>query len=703
MPRTPALGSLRLVTPVAALPGVTEKRAQALQSLGLKSLAHLIHHAPFRYERVGAEASIAQLVPGTIVSARGEVTATRPVLRGRRPRIEVVLSDGTGRLDIVFFNQPYLAQRLLPGMRLHVQGKAARFGPSGHGIRLTNPTWRALGPDDEADPAGPSAERLRPVYPASDEAPSAFIDGLIQRVLEGALPLIKDHLPEDYTRERAMPALRETYRRLHRPADEDEAASARRRLVYDELLLLQLGVQMKRAYVRRALRAPALRWSRAIDEHIRARLPFTLTRGQEQAVKDIAADLQKPEPANRLIQGDVGSGKTAVALYAMLMAAASSRQAALMAPTQLLAEQHFASISALLAGSSVRLKLVTASSARSREPFDIAIGTHALLGEGVGFESLAVAVIDEQHRFGVHQRARLRWRGDEQAPHVLVMTATPIPRTLALTIFGDLDVSVIRGGPPGRSPIASRLVPEGHADEVYAYIRKKLERGEQAYIVVPAVDGGEGKNTAEARSGLRTVRETLAALERGPLAGKRLAAMHGRLKPETRDAVMARFRAGQIDALVCTTVIEVGVDVPNATMMVIHQAERFGLAQLHQMRGRVGRGAKQSLCVFLHSESAGAEAIERLKIAASTSDGFKLAEADLTLRGPGEVIGARQAGAAPFRLAEFPRDTDLLMLARRDASAWIARSPTLSGPGEELLRQRLMKAHAASLGLADIA
>ncbi|HVZ93460.1 MAG TPA: CheR family methyltransferase, partial [Phycisphaerales bacterium] len=504
-----AVDALKLTAAVESLPGVTAARGAALRALGIPTLAHLIHHLPFRHERVEPETPIEGMKAGAIVTAAGEVTATRVTPRGKRPRFEVVLVDHTGRVDVVFFNQSYLTKQIVPGDVIRVQGKANRFGPGGQSLQIVNPKWWKVKEDDEA----PKVGRLRPVYPASEGAPSAFIDGVIQKVLDRALPLIGDHLSEEFRRERSLPELREAYRMIHRPASQGEVDEARRRLIYDELLLLQLGVRMKREYVRKSLHAPALKWSSLMDERIRARLPFKLTAGQEKVVREIREDLGRSTPANRLIQGDVGSGKTAVAVYAMLMAVASKRQAALMAPTQLLAEQHYATISAMLEGSKVRVALVTGADRAGKKgerqevgEFDIAIGTHALLSEGVKFDSLAVAVIDEQHRFGVHQRARLRERsGDgDSSPHVLVMTATPIPRTLSLTIFGDLDVSAIRGLPPGRARIASRAVPASRAGEVFEYVRKRIEKGEQAYIVAPTIDPGSGDDP-----GLRAVRPTM--------------------------------------------------------------------------------------------------------------------------------------------------------------------------------------------------
>jgi ATP-dependent DNA helicase RecG len=748
--------TIRLTTPIEA---VNPTLAPALHDLGVTNVGQLIAYLPMRHEVHEAEAPIGELVPGRIVSARGEITATRTVTRGRRPRFEAVLMDPTGRLDLVWFNQPYLRQRLHPGVRVRVQGEARRRGP---GIQLANPLYEVLRPGALEEPS-PRDGRMRPVYPASETIDSRRIESLIRSVLPAAVPQIEDHLPESFRRERHLPSLADAYRMMHAPESEDQVRAARRRLAYDELLLLQLGVQMKRAQRRDTLRAPPLRWSDAVDRRIRARFPFALTAAQEKVVREIVADLARTIPANRLIQGDVGSGKTVVALYAMLLAAASGHQAALMAPTELLAEQHFLSISRMLEGSRVRLELLTSDvSGRARRDLlariasgdvDLVIGTHALLSEGVEFRSLAVAIIDEQHRFGVHQRASLRTKGGgvgdggdaggtgrgasdgtgggtgvppvppetlppavppasaALTPHVLVMTATPIPRTLALTVLGDLDVSTIDQVPPGRTPIMTRVVSPAQAAEVYRFVRARLDQGDQAYIVVPAIGDGDGPgaldsapdDAAEVREegALTDLRSLLRRLEDGELAGKRLAAIHGRLKRDTREQIMGRFREGLIDALVATTVIEVGVDVPNATVMVIEHADRFGLAQLHQLRGRVGRGAKPSVCILI-GEPTTPDAAARLQVMAASTDGFELAEKDLEIRGPGEVFGLRQAGVPPFKVASLTRDLDLLSMARRDATGWIARSPALAHPDESLLRRRLLRAHGKWLGLGDV-
>jgi len=692
---------IRLNTPVEDLPFVTAAQARALRRLGLTNVGRLIRHHPLRYEQVQGGLTVAELRPGMIASVQGQIIAARPVRTRRRPCFEAVLADETGQLRIQWFNQLYLARRIHPGMTLEVEGRV-RTDRSGCAT-MANPRWRAL----EGDSAPPSAPRVKPVYPASEELPSWAIERLIAQLLPLALPLVRDHLPEAFRRKRNLPALGEALRMAHAPANLEEAQAARRRLAYDELLLLELGVHMKRWRHKRTLRAPALRYSEAIDRHIRARLPFALTPGQARAAQEIARDLSQEAPANRLLQGDVGSGKTAVALYAMLLATASRQQSALMAPTELLAEQHLATLRSMLAGSDVQLALLTGSlgaQERSaalarieRGEVDIVVGTHALLTEQVRFHSLALVVIDEQHRFGVHQRATLRAKAEDasSAAHTLVMTATPIPRTLSLTIFGDLDVTTIEDMPPGRKPVKTLLHSRSRRGAVYAQVRQALERGEQAFVVAPTIEGAQTKTVT-------AVRELARELQAGPLAGLRVATLHSRLARSTRETIMERFRAGRVQALVATTVIEVGVDVPGATIMVVEDADRFGLAQLHQLRGRVGRGDKPGVCHLIADPST-PEAMARLKALTKLRDGFALAEEDLKLRGPGEALGLKQSGAPPFRVADLARDTDLLLMARRDAAQWIERSPLLDKEEEQLLRRRLLRTHGQWLGVADVA
>jgi ATP-dependent DNA helicase RecG len=721
--------AIALTTNIADVPGVGTRRAPGFRKLSIRSVADLLRHLPMRHEHELPEQSIeaaGKLIgPNHNAEANIAVVGDVAVVRGalsRRTPFTATLQDSSGTIKLSWFNSPWMKGKLHPGMRIRVSGKAKRYGDY---IEMANPKWELVDPEKEHSVR---AERYAPIYPATEGTPSSVIEQAVSAILEPALALLEDHLSLEYRRSRALPALADAYRMIHKPNDEDEIKQARRRLAFDELLLLQLGVMMKRHHRREAMTALPLKLTPAIDKRILARFPFEITPSQREVIDEVATDLQTTRPMNRLVQGDVGSGKTVVALYAMLMAVASGHQAALMAPTELLAEQHFASITRMLTGGTSRVRIEShTGSLKSPQrktilkrleagEIDLLIGTHALLSEGVNFKSLAVAVIDEQHRFGVHQRALLRGRTSPSGgevntiPHMLVMTATPIPRTLSLTVFGDLDISTIKSLPPGRKPIITKHVPQAKAIEVYTYIAEKLADGHQAYIVVPVID--------ETATALKDVKSHLDWLAKGPLTGRRLAAMHGRLKREERDVIMNQFRAGEIDALIATTVIEVGVDVPNASIMVIEHADRFGLAQLHQLRGRIGRGARRSLCVLIadtHPEgvtgNAGAagkslatdDGAARIEAMLSTTDGFKIAEKDFEIRGPGELFGTRQSGSAGFRLVEFPRDTELLRLARRDAENWINRNPTLAGEADALLRRRLLKAHGESLGLGDVA
>ncbi len=701
-------------------------------SLGVTNLATLLTHLPHRHEWIRARATLDDLVPGVIGSAIGQISAIKVAGYGRKARLQVVLIDDSapnalqhGRLDLVFFNQAFLAKKLEPGMYLNVQGTPKTYGP---GLQMANPKFTIIKQEElEQHLATDQDDEYRPVYPATDGLTSLEIHEIIKPLIEEASQLLEDHLNEDYRNERALPTLAEAYRMLHAPIDEDEVSSAKRRLAYDELLLLQLGVHMKRAHLRSTLQSPALPTSQEIDDRIAARIPFTLTADQKQVSDEIARDLSFTTPTNRLIQGDVGSGKTVVAVTAMLRAIAHGHQAALMAPTELLAEQHYLSISDMLRDSSTRIALLTGSMPADQRSetlaliesgeIDLVVGTHSLVSDAVAFHSLAVAIIDEQHRFGVEQRAKLRVKGgvkggaesSNETPHVIVMTATPIPRTIGLTIFGDLDISTITHLPKGRKPITTKLVTPDKRSTVYHWLNEKIKQGQQAYIVVPAIEPG-GKTTATlhsdgttygGKSPTRNLRELQKELESGELHDVKLAAMHGKLKRDTRERIMHRFRNHDIDCLIATTVIEVGVDVPNACVIVIEDADRFGLAQLHQLRGRVGRGDQPSVCVLV-ADPKTEDGKRRLEAMVESTSGFILAQRDLEIRGPGDVFGTRQSGMPPFKVANPLEDHDLLNMARRDAANWIEHSPMLENQGETLIRRRLLKAHGQWLGVGDV-
>ena len=726
-PDPPDPPPLRLASPLADLPAVTKRQATLLRRLDLITVSDLLRHYPMRYEREAGETPIKDLARDgkTVGSARGTVGACQWVASqpyGRKGRFVATLKDPTGTLQLTWFNAAWLQGKLQVGDTLRVQGKVKLFNDY---PQMANPKWEKLDEDDDSLPAAQA--RLRPVYPATDGLNSARIEAIVEAVLPEALPLVPDPLPAELVEHHNMPTLPEALRLIHRPDEPDDHKAARRRLAFNELLLLQLGIALKRAYVERRLVAPALYHSAALDAHIRQRFPFDLTPTQAAAVDEIAADLTRTRPMNRMLQGDVGSGKTVVALYALLMAVAERKQGALLAPTELLAEQHEASLRGMLEGSNVRIALLTGSRpearpAVARGDVDLVVGTHALLSGSTRFHDLAVAVIDEQHRFGVMQRAALREPNEASepgrprpgapnadpdkspSPHMLVMTATPIPRTLSLTLLGDLDSTTLTDLPPGRVPIQNRVVGPETADEVYRYCRTRLERGEQIYVVVPAVEAGQTTGTEGEGVKLKSANEHAKLLQERFFHGYTVGVVHGQLKGETRRRVMDRFRGGKVHVLVATTVIEVGVDVPNANVMVIEHAERFGLAQLHQLRGRVGRGShgRRPLCVFI-AEPTTDDALARMEAIGSTNDGFKLAEADLQIRGMGEILGTRQSGAPPMRLAALPDDLDLLQLAKRDALDLIAADPDLAREEHTLLRRVLLSQYGEALGLVDVA
>ncbi len=695
-----------LAQPLALAARLSDARTKAFAALDLHTVADLLAHFPFRIEAEVGENTIASHIEAleakpeaersANIAIRGTIAVSRTSF-GARPRIEASLEDGTGTARLVFFNMPWMRGKLHPGRQGIVEGRAKC--ERGY-LEIVNGKWSEVA---EGTTITARSDRLRAVYPSSEALPSRAIEQTVLQVLDRAVAALPELLPAEYLSERGFIGLPAAYRGIHAPKDGSAFLSARARLAYDELLILQLAVALKRR-MRSGQGAPGLPCGANVERDILARFPFAFTDDQLATFREIAGDLSLTRPMNRLLQGDVGAGKTAVALSAMLIAVTNRHQAALMAPTELLAEQHFASISRFLAGTTVRVGLLTGSLPAAERALvrdmvesgqlDLVVGTHALLTGDVRFHALALAVIDEQHRFGVAQRAELRGRAPSgQTPHMLVMTATPIPRTLSLTIYGDLDVSTIRHRPKDRAPVHTRVLSNARSDDAYRFVKERIDRGEQAFIVVPAVE--------ESDLGLKDVASHFEALSTGALAGARLAVMHGRMKRDERDAIMARFRAGEVDALIATVVIEVGVDVPNATVMVIEHADRFGLAQLHQLRGRVGRSEKGGVCVLI-SDPATDDGRARLDAIKSTDDGFRISELDLAIRGPGELFGARQSGLPPFKVADLTTDMPLLERARRDASEWIARSPLLAHSEEQGLRRAVLDTYGEALGLGDV-
>jgi ATP-dependent DNA helicase RecG len=650
-PPTPrAIAPQRLELGVDSLPGVAATTQRKLGRLGLATVRDVLEHRPRRYETAADEVSIAALQPGgeAVVTGRVLNVESRPLRGRRRTRIVARVDDGTAAVSVTWFNQPWLLDRLRPGTEVRLRGKLGRFG--------FEPRSYDIG--DEAHATADFA----PVYPAAEEIAAATV----RRVVDSALPLalhVPDPLPAELREREGLALKRDALAAVHRPRDLEEAETARRRLAFEELLVLQVGIARRAAERERTL-APALGDPGDLIRRYREALPFALTPYQEQAIRELDGDLARTVPMQRLLQGDVGSGKTVVALYALLRAVENGRQGALMAPTETLAEQHFATIADLCLELGVGCALLTSSSRkREREAAlgaDVVVGTHALIQEGFELRDLAVAVVDEQHRFGVEQRSAL---GTGRAPHVLHMTATPIPRTLALTVYGDLAVSEIAKPPASRKPVITSWITEDRASEAYTRLTRLLREGRQAYVVCPLIEASE-------TSLARAAEEEAERLRRAELRDFRVGCLHGRLKAADRRDLMARFKGRELDVLVATTVIEVGVDVPNATVMIVQEADRFGLAQLHQLRGRVGRGAEQSYCLLVSraKEELTESAQARLQALCETSDGFELAEVDLELRGGGALLGTRQSGLSDLRFAQLRRDRNLLERARTAAA-----------------------------------
>jgi len=642
----------RLAASVESLPGVGPALARRLARIGIEQIGDLLWQRPRRYEEpvpakricdlFGEEEAVIEVVVRSVSSRR----------RGRLKILTARVADDSGEIKATWFNQPWLEGRLAQGTRVRMRGRANKFGFAVSSYDL----------DGEVETAD-----YAPVYPASEDVSQKKL----RELRAHALALVRDageplsaHL---LTRE-ALPLRADALAALHRPRGLAEAERARSRLAFEELLVLQLALS-RTAAARERASAESLAAPGELIERYRATLPFTLTADQERAIEEIDGDLAQPKPMQRLLQGDVGSGKTVVALYALLRAVEEGRQAALMAPTETLAEQHFLTIDELCAPLGVRVSLLT-SSLRAREHAAVrqliasgdallVVGTHALIQKEIDFRDLAVAVVDEQHRFGVGQRSALV---EGRSPHVLHLTATPIPRTLALTVYGDLEVSELALPPENRKPIVTGWVTEERSSEAYQRLRRHLDDGRQAYVVCPLIEESETRVARAAEAETERLRA-------GELRGYRVGCLHGRLRTADRRAVMASFKAGELDILVATTMIEVGVDVPNATIMIVQEADRFGLAQLHQLRGRVGRGAEQSYCLLVSRprDELTEGAVERLEAMVSTTDGFELAERDLEIRGEGQLLGARQSGLSDLRFVRLRRDRELLERARDTA------------------------------------
>lgn len=687
-----------LDTPVQYVKGVGPRRAADLARLGITTVGGLLRHLPRRHEDRSRLKPVALILPDTVETVRGRVVSVQEMRPRRGLTItKVAISDGTATLQAVWFNRPFIKKDLRPGAELVVSGRVERhFGR----LQMNSPEYEVLDGSDLLHTG-----RIVPVYPAAEGLSQRYLRAIIKRAVETHAALMPEILPPGLPERLRLPPAAGAWRAIHFPESEAELAAARRRLAFEELFLLQVGLGLLRRHVRREERGFRHSPDGELSERFLAGLPFRLTRAQERVVREIKADMEAPSPMHRLVQGDVGSGKTIVAAVALLKAVESGAQGALMAPTEILAEQHYLNLRRLLDPLGIGVALVTGSQGREERQaalfglsaghLRVAVGTHALIQEGVRFQCLSLVITDEQHRFGVRQRALLQEKGAPAGcrPDVLVMTATPIPRTLALTVFGDLDVSVIDELPPGRQPVTTKWLREHERGKAYGFLRRQVQEGRQAYVICPLVEESEAVDA-------RAVTDWAARLQRA-LPEVRVGVLHGRLKPAEKEAVMDAFHRGQVQVLVATTVVEVGVDVPNATVIIIEGADRFGLAQLHQLRGRVGRGRHASYCLLI-ADPAGEEGERRMAVMEQTSDGFAIAEEDLRLRGPGEFFGTRQHGLPDFVAADPLRDLSLLEEARREALVLLDSDPLLARPEHAALRRAVREKFQGRLGMLGV-
>jgi ATP-dependent DNA helicase RecG len=682
---------LLLDTPVTYLKGVGPARAEALRKLGVLTAGDLLFHIPHRYEDASTVSPISSLETGMNGTVIGRVISKGVIPTRRGLRIfQAVLKDGTGMIEVAWPGQPYLDRTIQKGDTLLVTGNVRFF----HGRQLQPREFINLGEDEEGTDQG----RVLSVYPATEGLSFKVIRSIIDAHLDGLIALVDEYLPDEVRSRGAVPGIRDALRMVHRPATLTQAFSGRARLAFEELFFIHVLHQRARSLARVARRGIRFENRRDLTTRLRDSLPYELTGAQTRAAREIVADMCSDRRMHRLLQGDVGSGKTIVALFAALLAVENGYQAALMAPTELLAEQHARTFRDLLQPLGMQPVLVTGSmSAKERkaaaaqvESTDplVVVGTHALVQQGTTFGRLGLAVVDEQHRFGVEQRKLLGAKGE--APDVLLMSATPIPRSLALTLYGDLDLSILDERPPGRQPVITAMRGESARERVLAFLSRQLGEGRQAYIVYPVIEESE-------KTDLKAATTMFDQLRAGALEGRRVALLHGRIPAAERDETMRAFRDGMIQVLVATTVIEVGIDVANASVMIIEHPERFGLSQLHQLRGRVGRGAAESFCILLGDLSP--DARERLDLFVRTDDGFEIARADLRLRGMGDLFGERQSGVPTFRIADPMRDEDLNVRAREAAEQLLGVDPELTQRVHAPLRAVLTARYQRSLEL----
>lgn len=673
----------QLMDSIQYIKGVGPRRAELFKRLGINTVEDALTHLPRRYEDRGNLKKISQIKYGEIETISGIVKAAgiNVTTRKRMKIFELVVGDGTGIITAKWFNQPYMKNVFKIGQKVILNGKVKMNNYYGYGAEIDNPEYEII--DDDSDVLLHTG-RIVPIYPETSGITSRQIRVIMKTILDTHQSQINDYLPSTILEQNKLMPLSAAFSEIHFPSAEKDIgllnsgrSEMHRRLAFDEFFFLELGLALRKKDMEKEKR-DALKINGELTKQLIDSLPFKLTSAQVRVIDEIKGDLTSPHPMNRLIQGDVGCGKTVVALSAMLMAIENSFQTAIMAPTEILAEQHYLNIKSLINKLSLKVILLT-SSRKDKEDIkavengeaNIVIGTHALIQDDIRFKKLSLAVIDEQHKFGVMQRGAIKKKGYN--PDILIMTATPIPRTLAMSVYGDLDISVIDELPPGRTPIKTMKFYKSHRPEAFKLVKKEILQGRQCYVIYPLIEESE-------KVDLKAATEMAEHIKKDIFPEYNLGLLHGRIKTEEKEKIMKDFKEGRINILVSTTVIEVGIDVPNASVMLIEHAERFGLAQLHQLRGRVGRGQYQSYCLLMAEYPLSDDAKRRLDIMVKTNNGFDIAEEDLNIRGPGEFFGTRQSGLPELKNANILRDVKILEAARKEAFEFIKKDPLLSMP-----------------------